>query len=559
MATASIGWIERYRAPLYPILNLTVLLAAIVGSSVHDLEFGLVVYVSVLFALCSAPLLLMRSLNDRYALLGIFTALYFLQFGALDLQHLLLGVEVPVVRTDFLSPAELAILCGGALLLAGYLGGVELGRGRGIDRGAARPLAEWSTGTMLFLGLALWLAGTAAMLYLQLFAAPEKSARASGNAFANMGPVLTFIVMLGHMMQPLGILILAYAYARRRGAFWLILILAVTIIEVGVGFVIDVKRTALMGAALVIMTRTLVDNRIPKTWVLCSVVFLVMAFPVFQAYRTEITGDRGLDRLHAFRELDKVLEITLASRDKVERGEPGERSQTFLERSSVKDSLETLFMHVGHDVPYLYGSSLIALPMAFVPRLLVPEKEDLSVGTLYTKMVLKDNSDTYISISHLGELYWNFGWLGILLGMPLAGVLLGYTGAKFDLEHGISLTRILVLLISVQSLCIGFEGTIPISYILWLRSMAAIGLLHVVLARRTGALALTMAAPHGLAPAGSAPIGPVLTGPALTGSATAAMAAQVPAAAPHPDAAAAAVRALVSPAAATPRFPNLMR
>ncbi|MDB6012656.1 MAG: hypothetical protein JWL65_4906 [Gammaproteobacteria bacterium] len=495
MATVSIDWVARHRAALYPVLNLSVLLAALVGSVAHDAEFGLVVYVSVLFAICSTPVLLLRSFNDRYALLGIFMALYFLTFGALDLQHLLFGVDVPLARTSFLSSAEVAVLVGGALILGGYLAGVELGRGGAVDRNTARPPAEWSAQTMLVLGLMVWVAGTAAILYFQLFAAPEKTVRSTNNAFANMGPVLTFIVMLGSMMQPLGVLILAYAYAKYRGAFWLILILTVVSIDVGVGFIIDVKRTALMGGALVILTRTLVDNRLPKAWAACSVVFIVLAFPVFQAYRSEITGNRGLDRLQAFQEIGKVLEITLASRDKVEQGAPGgERAQTFLERSSVKDVLETLFAHVDSgDVPLLHGRSLVAIPMAFVPRLLAPEKADVSVGSLYPKLILKSDSEVFISISHLGELYWNFGWLGILLGMPVGGFLMGFTGAKFSLERGKSLTRILVLLITAQSLCIGFEGTIPIAYILWLRSMAAIGLLHVMFARRGDAPALPSA------------------------------------------------------------------
>lgn len=495
MATVSLGWAARHRAALYPVLNVGVVLAALAGSVVHDADVGLVVYVSVLFAICSTPILLLRAFNDRYALLGIFMALYFLQFGALDLQHLLFGVDVPLARTSFLTSAELAILAGGALVLGGYLGGVELGRGNAfggspVDR-YTRPPSEWSAQTMLALGLIVWVAGTAAILYFQLFAAPEKTAHSTGSAFASMGPVLTFIVMLGSMMQPLGVLILAYAYAKYRGAFWLILILTVVIVDVGVGFVIDVKRTALMGGALVILTRTLIDNRLPRAWVAASVVFIIMAFPVFQAYRSEITGNRGLDRLQAFQEIGKVLEITLASRDKVEQGSRGaERAQTFVERSSVKDVLETLFAHIeSGEAPLLQGRSLVAIPMAFVPRLLAPEKADLSVGALFPKVILKSDSEVYISISHLGELYWNFGWPGILLGMPFAGILMGFTGAKFSLERGKSLTRILVLLITAQCLCIGFEGTIPIAYVLWLRSMAAIGLLHVMFARRQDAVA----------------------------------------------------------------------
>lgn len=481
MATAGNGWVARNRAALYPILNIGVLLAVMAGGLAHGAAPGLAVYVCALFAICSAPVLLLRGFNDRYGLLAFFMALYFLFFGALDLSTLVFGSEFPApARNGFLTPAEVAILLGGALVLAGYLGGAQLGQGSPHRA----PPAEWSPRIILLLGLTLWVLGTAALLYFQVFAAPEKTDRAAHSAFANMGPLLTFIVMLGNMLQPLGILVLAYGYAKQRGPLWFALIVAVVLIEVAVGFVTDVKRTALMGGALVVMTRTLVDNRLPRAWVAASVLMIVLTFPLFQAYRAQIEGERGIDRAHAFQELDKVLEIVLASQGKSERAvDPDQRSQTFLERSSVKATVETVFEHVGVDVPFLGGRSLVALPMAFVPRLLVPDKEDVSVGQLYTREIAKAQTDTYISISHLGELYWNFGWAGIVLGLPLAGLLLGFMGARYSLEEGTTVTRVLVLLVTVQSLCIGFEGTIPVAYTIWLRSIAAIGLLHVMLAR----------------------------------------------------------------------------
>lgn len=478
--------LARYRGALYPLFNLGAFLAVLGGMAVHGAEPGAVVYVVALVAICSTPMLFLRHWNDRYALLAVFMAMYFLFFGALDLSTVLLGSEVPVVRPAFLTSAEIAILLGGVLVLAGYLAGVRLGR----RTGPATPPAEWSDGTILFLGLTLWLAGTASILYFQVFAVPEKSNASARSAFEMMGPLLTFAVMLGHMVQPLGILILAYGYAKRRGSLWLALIMTVVMTGVFVGFVTDVKRIALLGAALVVMTRILVDNKLPKVWIASSIVAIALLFPIFQAYRSAIEGDRGLDRAHAIQELGRVLEIALAARDKEESREvPGERAQSFVERSSVKASLEEVFDHAGVDVPYLQGSSLVALPMAFVPRLLVPDKADVSVGQLYTHKIAKADTDTYISISHLGELYWNFGWLGVLPCMTVYGVLLGFVGGRYNLEGGSSVTRILVLLVTAQSLCIGFEGTIPISYSLWLRSMAAIGLLHLVCARSANATA----------------------------------------------------------------------
>lgn len=473
------GWLVRYRTTVYPTMNFAVLLASCIGAAVNDVPFGVAVYVCSLVALCSVPVLFLRRLNDRYVLLALFMALYFLFFGALDLKILLFGTDlVQPPRTEFLTSAELAILAGAAALLLGYRPGVAWG-----DPGKQQaPAAEWSPGTLLLVGLAVWLLGTAATIYFQIFIMPSKLGFAAAKGIASMGPALTFTVMLGQMMQPVGILMLAYGYARYGHLLWTTLILVVVLTQVGVGFVEDIKIQAMMGGVLVIMTRIVVTSRLPKVWIAGMAVFLVIAFPIFQAYRAEVTGERGLDRAQALQQLGKVIDIVMASRDKVTEGH--QRAESFVERASSKRNVEILFDHVGKDVPFLNGRSLVAIPLAFVPRLLIPDKEDVSVGLLFSKQILKSDSGVYISISHLGELYWNFGWAGVLLGMLALGLLLGFVGARFNLEQDVTLTRVLALLATLQPLCLGFGGTMPVSYLLWMRSMAAIGLMHMIFARK---------------------------------------------------------------------------
>jgi hypothetical protein len=200
----------------------------------------------------------------------------------------------------------------------------------------------------------------------------------------------------------------------------------------------------------------------------------------------EVTGGRGLNRAQALQQIEKVVDIVLGASEKEANSRSTERAETFVERSSSKFNIEVLFAHAGSDVAFLGGSTLVAIPMAFVPRLLAPDKEDLSVGQLFNRRLFKSNDDTYISISELGEMYWNFSWTGIVLGMSLTGLLLGIVGVKFNLERGVSLTRVLILLVTVQSLCMGFGGSMSIAYVVWLRSMAAVGLLHLVFASRRG-------------------------------------------------------------------------
>jgi hypothetical protein len=472
-------WITRHRVAMFVGLNVCVLLAGLVGAPLHEIDFGRAIYAIVLFLLCSLPLLFLSALNGRFFLLAVFMLLYFLFFGALDLQALVIGEEIHPLHEGFLEPAEVTILSCAVLVLVGYFAGVGIG-GHNED---SRPPKEWSKQSILLVGTFLWVTGMAAVVYFQIFTVPEKTNASAARGFAAMGPVLTFIVMLGHLLGPLGSLVLAYGYARFRGAFWLVLILVMVWGEVVVGFITDIKSQALMGAAIVILVKTLVDNRLPRAWIAGAVAFVILAFPIFQAYRVEVTGERGLNRLQALKELPKVIEIAFAGREK-STTRSGERAPTFLERSSSKENIEILMRHVPTDTPYLQGETLVAIPMAFVPRLLVPDKEDVSVGQLFTKQILKADTDTYISITHVGELYWNFGWGGLLVGLPLAGMLLGFVGARNSLEWGPSMTRLFVLTATVQTLCMQFGGTMPISYVIWLRSMAAIGLMHMVFARK---------------------------------------------------------------------------
>jgi hypothetical protein len=416
-------------------------------------------------------------LNDHYVLLAIFMAVYFLCFGALDLQTLLSGTDrLLPPRTGFLTTPELAILVGAVATLIGSALGVAWGNPDPQQRRGA----EWPVGSMLIVGLAIFVLGTLASIYFQIVVAPTKLGFAAAKEMASVGPVLTFMLMLGQMMLPVGILILAYGYAKFGGISWTMLIIVVVATQVIVGFIEDIKSQAIIGGVLVIMTRTVVSNRLPKAWLAYTVVFLVVAFPIFQAYRA-VSGERGLDRAQALQHFDRVLDNVMSAREKGAEG--AERSETFLERSSVKENIDLLFEHVGNDVPYLHGQSLVAIPMAFVPRLVVADKEDLNIGALFGKMVAKSDSGVFKSISHLGELYWNFGWAGVIFGMLGLGVILGFVGAKASPAQGVTLTRVLVLLATVKTLCIGFEGTLPISYVLWMRSLAAIGLMHLVFAR----------------------------------------------------------------------------
>jgi hypothetical protein len=477
------GPVLRHRGRIYAFLNIIVLLAAVFGVMFGNASAGSATYACVLFMLCSVPALWLQRFNDRYALLAIFMGVYFLLFGALSLRNVLLGPDVVAVadRQDaFMTAAQIAVILGAALVLAGYRFGSSLVR----PRERSEATTDFSNFAIVGIGLLCWTLGSAAQVYYAIFVVPENTTWAARHGFEIMGPLLTFAVMLANLVQPFGVVVLAYGYAKNRTAFWLGLVVAMVFLQLVLGFITDTKGTALMGILLVAITQTLWDNKLPKGWMAVLLVFAILIFPVLQAERV-VRGERGYNRAQAFEHVTEVLAYAWESRQRVNEGQSTRRAQTFLERSSGEASLEPLFERVGVDTPFLNGATLVELPYAFIPRLLVPDKKSIALGQLYNHVFLHAASDdfTYISVSVLGEFYWNFGWPGVVGGTLLTGLIMGITGAKSSLAEVPSLTRLLILLVSIMQLCFGFGGSIGVSYVLWLRAVAAIGLMHALFTR----------------------------------------------------------------------------
>jgi hypothetical protein len=467
------------RLAIWLITNICFVIFVAVAASLRGGD-PRVLYVSALFALCSVPILCLDRLNGSYVLLGILAPVYFVLFGMLDLVGMLFGAYPPSTAAGA-DAAEWGIISGIACILLGYFAGVRVAHSPSAERRAA---ADWPPSSILCVGLAVWLIGSIAILYLQIYVMPEKTAEAQRRGLADMGPVLTFAVMLGSLLAPLGMLILAYGYARFRTTLWFATSIGLMLAQLAIGFVTDIRGQALMPPILVVVALTLIDNKLPRAWLAGALAVIVVCFPILTAYRAAITGERGLSREQAVQNLSKVIDVVLAYRDTA--GEhPGQEGRSlFFERLSVKDNIEHVFTHTGVDVPFQRGATLAAIPLAFIPRLVLPDKVDVPTGRLFNHTFYdRSDPDTYISPSSLGELYWNFGWPGLVGGTLLIGALLGFVAAKCNLAEHASVTRMLVLLATVQYLCIGFEGAMSVSYISWLRSLGAIGILHLLFAR----------------------------------------------------------------------------
>jgi hypothetical protein len=305
---------------------------------------------------------------------------------------------------------------------------------------------------------------------------------ATRRGLASLSGIQTDAFLIAGILQPVGILMLAYAQCKYKRGYMIPVLIAVVLVQLAFGFVIDVKGDALIGAVLVVFTKLLVDSKMPKLWLISIIAFVAVAFPVLQANRW-VRDEYRLDHTQVAQNIGDTIKKAIAGSKRVTT--ESERAQTVFERMSLKGSVESIVSKTGTSVPFQNGHTLSPLVMALIPRLIWPTKPDVQTGQVMNREFgVSEVADTYISPSHLGELYWNFGWAGIALGMPLIGLLLGTVAARCDLSRSIGITRLLIIVVTIRLLILGFEGAIAVEYSVWIRSMLAIGLLHALFSKR---------------------------------------------------------------------------
>jgi hypothetical protein len=465
------------RFALYAAVNLAFLIVVGIAYAIGGSPNPRILYLILVFALCSTPIIDLDGLNGRYALLGISLFAYFIMYGIGDLGALMHG---PATEQSgaILSVPETVILVGGAMLVLSYrlvvLVSSPIGR-------ASTP-RDWSMRSIVLVGFLMWAIGTYGTYQWYVHIVTDTTNEAVRKGLQSRGAYDISAYILAQMMQPFGILLIAYAWRVFRFPALLAPVLGIVVFQVFLGFVADIKGLAMLGGILVIVTIVLVDARVPKLWLAGAVTYAILVFPIFQAYRTEIHGNRGIARTTVVENFGKTLDLALSAEDRVNSGR--HRAQTLLERSSLRASVQMIVEKTGNGVPYQHGYTLTPLIATFIPKIIWSGKPDVPTGQIVNKEFhVTEGEDVYISPSHLGELYWNFGWAGVLAGMACIGGLLGFVGSRFNLGEAKTVTRLLVTVVTIKQVVIGFEGVIAASYVVWFRSLAGIGLLHLIFAR----------------------------------------------------------------------------
>lgn len=465
------------KQPLFYIINISVALLLGIAMTVNrHATPGDALFIMALCLICTLPLLLINSYRGNYSLLLIFLAYYFVTFSAKDL--LLLVSNEPLSSTNadvFLSRGEIAILLGAASFIFGYF----LFARMTTDDSKGILSREWSPQIMLPMGVLLWAAGFYVTVTWQFGFADRFSSA------ANVASWFGGFLSLFRMLQPLGSLILIYLFLTSRSKTALSILILTMLADVALGFLGDSKEIAARAPALFIFSMALLRERLPIVQIIAFVLIAGVAFSVFSSYR-EIVHLRNESRSQALQNIESRL------------GSISEQNQSFsdrftggvsylADRVSMKSMVELITERTGNSVNFQNGHTIEPLLYAFIPRFIAPDKGDSSMaGQLVNREFhISDDPYTYISVSHLGELYWNFGWPGLIIGMTFIGALMAMVASAVRLDTNTTLPRFLFLLMTIYLLSLRFEGNIAGIYTLWLRAAVLLLLLSAIMPKKS--------------------------------------------------------------------------
>lgn len=224
-----------------------------------------------------------------------------------------------------------------------------------------------------------------------------------------------------------GIFVITYwCLDYRRGLIWIPLV--ITLFESGIGLLLFSKQSVLLPAmffvlAVSIRTRSLIVAVAP----LAALMLLFSALaPIVTHGRIQQDTEYG-ERLGA--PLEKRLGYVISYFD----GHQNEQKSASIQYNWVRIS----YIHWGIAVIGRYdagapGESLSNSLYVFVPRVFWPDKPNMAVvgADLYTAVT--GGRGVSVSAGLFAEAYWNFGWLGGVILMPIFAVLL-ITLSRFSL------------------------------------------------------------------------------------------------------------------------------
>jgi len=166
-------------------------------------------------------------------------------------------------------------------------------------------------------------------------------------------------------------------------------------------------------------------------------IIIILVLMLGRIEKINIRNKSGLRNIKRWFTIGLILFI-LSFASQIRKG-GGEKTLTELEiQSALAVSIEhvmegayfldpaktaAIVSHVNENNSYFLGSSFFNFILTPIPRILWPEKPNIRLGPYVGQEILLFNNQSGAPPGGIGELYINFGWPGVILGMALLGAI----------------------------------------------------------------------------------------------------------------------------------------
>lgn len=308
-----------------------------------------------------------------------------------------LGVMTEQQRIDLAVRSALLVLVAQLAYLAGYYGSRGTVAARFFPNVAGR---RWNGGKLLW---AIFITAVIVAPFYYLFQRRvggslfDVTALGRGKAVLQEDPTLTWMVR-GILFAYVPILLLASMAVVDRSRS-LLALTGIALLLVGVLVTrLGPRQPAFLGALMVLVLFNYLWRRINPSLVIGMLLVSVVIVNALGSYRTH-----GQDQ-----EVDLRQDVANPMDSMARHGDDRSRLQV----------LGVLMHYFPQRKDYLLGESYVALSVSFIPRWIWPEKgEHFQPGNRIVQRLV----GLPAPVPYYGELYANFSWLGVLVGMALFG------------------------------------------------------------------------------------------------------------------------------------------
>lgn len=226
---------------------------------------------------------------------------------------------------------------------------------------------------------------------------------------APRGAALTYLRWVGQTLPQVVVLVmitLSHATKTQLSFSQKILVLLIGLLSIGIPVLSSARLELAYFFVMAIMVHHYYKRRARLTWILATGVIILLFLGLLgQIRHMQTTSSPTIeDKIVQF---DEIVEKTLGRAYFIDVGKT----------SVIVDS-------VPKDVEYLWGRSFLTFIFAPIPRTLWETKPIVRIGHFVGTVIYQRPNESGVPPGLIGELYLNFGYVGIIVGMLILGLVL---------------------------------------------------------------------------------------------------------------------------------------